>query len=323
MWLSNMFPWYDYNTLSKKKVALYENNIEFQNIFYNLLNIVMFSFSVEGLPDSCNERFFKLNLIFNGYAALIKDPELGYLSLGVRPTMNSSELNIYGEFPDVYAFGWNGFNKQYKNYMYGTDNTDAEAVICRDNDMMYPIINIIWIYAKRLTDTMRTLDITAKKLKTPYFITCDEAQKSSIKKILDDIDFNQDSIIANRSTMPNEFNVLQTGVQPESVHVLWDHYNNLESEIRTFLGIESATNLDKKERLVVHEAKANDILTNINIKYRLKSYEQFCNTVNNMWGLNISFVSNIEEVSKYLKVIDDVSEREYIGNDEGGDNNEE
>lgn len=315
MWLSNMFPWFDYNTLSKKKVALYENDIEFQNMFYNLLNILMYSFSIEGLPDSCNERFFKLNLIFNGYAALIKDPDLGYLSLGVRPTVNSSQLNIYGEFPDVMAFGWNGFNKQYTNYMYGTDNTDAEAVICRDNDMMYPMINIIWMYAKRLTDTMRTLDITARKLKTPYFITCDEAQKSSIKKILEDVDFNQDSIIANRSTMPNEFNVLQTGVQPESVRVLWEHYSNLESEIRTFLGINSAANLDKRERLVVDEAEANDILTDINIQYRLKSYQQFCYTVNNLWGLNISFVSNINIVEKQAEIDSSITRHEYIGGD--------
>ena len=315
MWLSNMFPWYDYNTLSKKKVALYENNIEFQNIFYNLLNIAMYSFSIKGLPDSCNERFFKLNLIFNGYAALIKDPDLGYLSLGVRPTVNSNQLNIYGEFPDVMAFGWNGFNKQYKNYMYGTDNSDAEAVICRDNDLMYPMVNIIWMYAKRLTDTMRTLDVTARKLKTPYFITCDEAQKSSIKKILDDVDFNQDSIIANRSTMPNEFNVLQTGVQPESVRVLWEHYSNLESEIRTFLGINSAANLDKKERLVVDEAEANDILTDINIQYRLKNYQQFCDTVNNLWGLNISFVSNIDIVEKQEEIDDSIKQNEVIGGD--------
>lgn len=315
MWLSNMFPWFDYNTLSKKKVALYENDIEFQNMFYNLLNILMYSFSIEGLPDSCNERFFKLNLIFNGYAALIKDPDLGYLSLGVRPTVNSSQLNIYGEFPDVMAFGWNGFNKQYTNYMYGTDNTDAEAVICRDNDMIYPMINIIWMYAKRLTDTMRTLDITARKLKTPYFITCDEAQKSSIKKILEDVDFNQDSIIANRSTMPNEFNVLQTGVQPESVRVLWEHYSNLESEIRTFLGINSAANLDKKERLVVDEAEANDILTDINIQYRLKSYQQFCDTVNNLWGLNIRFISNIDIVEKQAEIDNSITRHEYIGGD--------
>ena len=315
MWLSNMFPWFDYNALSKKKVALYENDIEFQNMFYNLLNILMYSFSIEGLPDSCNERFFKLNLIFNGYAALIKDPDLGYLSLGVRPTVNSNQLNIYGEFPDVMAFGWNGFNKQYKNYMYGTDNSDAEAVICRDNDLMYPMVNIIWMYAKRLTDTMRTLDVTARKLKTPYFITCDEAQKSSIKKILDDVDFNQDSIIANRSTMPNEFNVLQTGVQPESVRVLWEHYSNLESEIRTFLGINSAANLDKKERLVVDEAEANDILTDINIQYRLKNYQQFCDTVNNIWGLNISFISNINIVEKQAEIDDSIKQNEVIGGD--------
>lgn len=315
MWLSNMFPWFDYNTLSKKKVALYDNNMEFQNMFYNLLNILMYSFSIEGLPDSCNERFFKLNLIFNGYAALIKDPDLGYLSLGVRPTVNSSQLNIYGEYPDVMAFGWNGFNKQYTNYMYGTDNSDAEAVICRDNEMMYPMINIIWMYAKRLTNTMRTLDITARKLKTPYFITCDETQKSSIKKILEDVDFNQDSIIANRSTMPNEFNVLQTGVQPESVRVLWEHYSNLESEIRTFLGINSAANLDKKERLVVDEAEANDILTDINIQYRLKSYQQFCDTVNNLWGLNISFVSNIDIVEKQAETDSSITRHEYIGGD--------
>ena len=319
MWLSNMFPWFDYNTLSKKKVALYENNIEFQNIFYNLLNIAMYSFSIKGLPDSCNERFFKLNLIFNGYAALIKDPDLGYLSLGVRPTVNSSQLNIYGEYPDVMAFGWNGFNKQYTNYMYGTDNSDAEAVICRDNDLMYPIINILWIYAKRLTDTMRTLDVTARKLKTPYFITCDEAQKSSIKKILDDVDFNQDSIIANRYTMPNEFNVLQTGVQPESVRVLWEHYSNLESEIRTFLGINSAANLDKKERLVVDEAQANDILTDINIQYRIKSYQQFCDTVNNLWGLNISFVSNIDIVEAQAEA----DKNNSNNNIDGGDTDEE
>ena len=167
---------------------------------------------------------------------------------------------------------------------------------------------------------MRTLDITAKKLKTPYFITCDEAQKSSIKKILDDIDFNQDSIIANRSTMPNEFNVLQTGVQPESVRVLWEHYSNLESEIRTFLGINSAANLDKKERLIVDEAEANDILTDINIKYRLKSYNTFCETVNNMWGLNIKFISNIDVLEAQAEADKNNS---YNDNDEGGDNNEE
>lgn len=300
MWLNTMFPFFIFDDKMQKKMAKYENDLEFQNVFYNLLNIALYSFKFDGLPKTCNERYFKLSLILNGAAALINDNELGFLTLGCTPMM-AGDLNIYGEWPQINAYGWNGFNKMYSCYMYGVDNTEAEALICRDNDCMYPMINTLLMYTKRLTDTMRTLDVTAKKLKTPYFITCDESQKTSVKKILDDIDFNKDSIIANRSTSPNEFNVLQTGVQPESVRVLWEHYSNLESEIRTILGINSAANLDKKERLVVDEAEANDILTDINIKYRLESYKTFCDTANRMFGLNLTVSSRIEDVEKQAK----------------------
>lgn len=300
MWLNTMFPFFVFDDKMQKKMSKYENDLEFQNVFYNLLNIALYSFKFDGLPKTCNERYFKLSLILNGAAALINDNELGFLTLGCTPMM-AGDLNIYGEWPQINAYGWNGFNKMYSCYMYGVDNTDAEALICRDNDCMYPMINTLLMYTKRLTDTMRTLDVTAKKLKTPYFITCDESQKTSVKKILDDIDFNKDSIIANRSTSPNEFNVLQTGVQPESVRVLWEHYSNLESEIRTLLGINSAANLDKRERLVVDEAEANDILTDINIKYRLESYKTFCDTANRMFGLNLTVSSRIEDVEKQAK----------------------
>lgn len=292
-----MFPFFVFDDKMQKKMAKYENDLEFQNVFYNLLNIALYSFKFDGLPKTCNERYFKLSLILHGAAALINDKELGFLTLGCTPMM-AGDLNIYGEWPQINAYGWNGFNKMYSCYMYGVDNTDAEALICRDNDCMYPMVRTLLMYTKRLTDTMRTLDVTAKKLKTPYFITCDESQKTSVKKILDDIDFNKDSIIANRSTSPNEFNVLQTGVQPESVRVLWEHYSNLESEVRTLLGINSAANLDKRERLVVDEAEANDILTDINIKYRLESYKTFCDTANRMFGLNLTVSSRIEDVEK-------------------------
>lgn len=306
MWLTSLFPFVVLNPKNEKKIAEYENNIEFQNTFCDLLNIALYSFSFKGLPKTCNERFFKLNLILNGYAGLVNDSEFGFLTLGVRP--NAEQYNMYGECSKVFAFGWNGFNKLYKNYMYGSDNTDVEALICRDNDLQYPMINVLIAYTRRLTDTMRTLDVTAKKLKTPYFITCDESQKTSIKKILDDVDFNKDSIIANRSTMPNEFNILQTGVKPEALKVLWDHYNNLHAEIRTLLGINSAANMDKRERLVVSEAKANDLLTDINIDYRMKSYKLFCETAKELFGLDITVENNIQR-------LDDAQEVNYYETD--------
>ena len=303
MWFNNIFPYIELTKKNSNKLAEYENNIEFQNIFFNLLNISLYSFSFKNLPETCNERFFKLQLILRGCAALVNDSDFGFLTLGV--SNDGAEFNTYGEYSKIFGFGFNGFNKQYTNYMYGSDNKDADAVICRDNDCVYPMINVLIMYSKRLSDVMRTLDVATKKLKTPYFITCDESQKTSIKRILDDVDFNHDSIISNRSTMPNEFNILQTGANPESIRVLWEHYSNLQAEIRTMLGINSAANLDKKERLVVDEAEANDILTDINIDYRLKSYQQFCDTANELFGLNISVVNNIQRIDDKEEILNE------------------
>ena len=128
MWLNTMFPFFTLDSKSIKKAEKYENDLEFQNVFYNLLNIALYSFSFEGLPKTCNERYFKLCLILQGSAALINDPELGFLTLGCTPMM-AGDLNIYGEWPRVNAYGWNGFNKMYSCYMYGVDNKDAEAII--------------------------------------------------------------------------------------------------------------------------------------------------------------------------------------------------
>ena len=303
MWFNNIFPYIELNKKNSNKLAEYENNIEFQNIFFNLLNISLYSFSFKNLPETCNERFFKLQLILRGCAALVNDSDFGFLTLGVGN--DGAEFNTYGEYSKIFGYGFNGFNKRYTNYMYGSDNKDADAVICRDNDCVYPMINVLIMYSKRLSDVMRTLDVATKKLKTPYFITCDESQKTSIKRILDDVDFNHDSIISNRSTMPNEFNILQTGANPESIRVLWEHYSNLQAEIRTMLGINSAANLDKKERLVVDEAEANDILTDINIDYRLKSYQQFCDTANELFGLNISVVNNIQRIDNKEEILNE------------------
>ena len=303
MWFNSIFPYIELNKKNSNKLAEYENNIEFQNIFFNLLNISLYSFSFKNLPETCNERFFKLQLILRGCAALVNDNDFGFLTLGVGN--DGAEFNTYGEYSKIFGYGFNGFNKRYTNYMYGSDNKDADAVICRDNDCVYPMINVLIMYSKRLSDVMRTLDVATKKLKTPYFITCDESQKTSIKRILDDVDFNHDSIISNRSTMPNEFNILQTGANPESIRVLWEHYSNLQAEIRTMLGINSAANLDKKERLVVDEAEANDILTDINIDYRLKSYQQFCDTANKLFGLNISVVNNIQRIDDKEEILNE------------------
>lgn len=285
-WFETAFPYVMFLPTTKKKLSEYENSIEFQNVFCNLVNLALDKFHFDNLPETCNERYFKKCLLFNGKAAIINDQQLGYLSLGI--TSDAQEVTLYGEWDRINAYGADGFSRSYTCYVEGGYNEGVEAVICRDNDMCYPMVNYIIIMAERLCSTMRTVDVTARKLKTPYFIVAAEEQKSAIKKILDDIDFNQDSIITNKSVNPNMFQVLPTNVRAEALSILWEHYYNLQTEARTYLGIPSVPNRYKKERMVVAEAQADDSLASSNLAYRMHSYEKFCDIVNAHFGLNIS-----------------------------------
>lgn len=283
---------YDYFTMfcsealaKNKKKNKFLNSLVWRNTFINLMNVASYAFKWEGLPDTCNERFLELALLTRGVACIANDPELGFLSLFASP---DDGLNIYGEFGKIFATGMNGYNKAYLTYVEGLDNSMANAVICRDNNMMIPYVNYIIRATDRLMSAERSLDVASKKLKNPYFITCDQTQEASVKKILNDIDDNADSVIGSKTVMPDMFKVFPTNVDTSTLKVLWEHYNNVDNQIRTLLGVNNNNATGKRERLLTDEINANNEVTDINIDMRLEQRKKFCEQVNELFGLNIS-----------------------------------
>ena len=47
----------------------------------------------------------------------------------------------------------------------------------------------------------------------------------------------------------------------------------------------------------------------------LKSYQQFCDTVKNLWGLNINIVSNIDIIETQAEIDSSTIRHENIGGD--------
>lgn len=290
MWFNTFFPFFTVSDTLNKKFARYENNIEFQNTFMNLLNIALHTFKWENLPETCNERYLELNLILNGMACIVDDPEYGFLSLKASPVSN--KLNMYGEPNRIYGYGWNGFMREYSCYMYGSGDYDVDSILCRDNKLCYPYIQYIIQASNRLMQTMRSIDVASKRLKLPYFIVCDESQKNSVKKILEDVDSNYDNIISSKSITPDMFKLFPTQVSGEALTTLWNNYNNLDSQIKTILGVDSIVNQDKKERLITDEANAMKSISNINVEMRLAERQKFCDTVNMIFGTDIKVSVN-------------------------------
>lgn len=279
---------------TKKRGAKYRNNAEFRNVYMQLYNLAVSRFEWKNLPDTCNERYLEMALLTSGMAGIADDAEKGYISLRGAPA--SGTYNIYGEPTHLRMFGWNGFNKVYTCYMQGSVNTDAKAVICRDNPTMYPYISYIATYAIRIADIMRSIDVAAKKLKVPYFIVAEQAQISTIEEILNQVEGNEEKVVMSNATNPNAFDVKPTQVRGELLTSLWETLDNTEARLRAILGIESAPNQDKKERLITDEVNSNNMFTDANLRLCLRQRKIFCENVNEMWGLDISV-----DVAEHMK----------------------
>lgn len=286
------------------KYANYLNNLEFQNNFVELMNVLVNQFKWTGLPESCSSRFFELTLCLNGMACIVNDKELGYMTLGCAP--GGSGYNVYGQPDNIYAWGWNGFNRRYSAYIEGAINPKVEAVVCRDNTLAYPFVQYVLNNTRRRTDIMRTLDVLIKKFKRPYFITCDETQESSVKEALRRIDSNQEALISNKSISENKFDVIDTHLDSNVISTVWGYYQNIINEGKRVVGIGGAVNLDKSERLVVDEVNSDKNSSHLNIMVRLYERTKFCEYVKDIFGLDLK----VEVNPFYLN-------SEYL--DEGGD----
>ena len=312
MWFNSFFPFYQVAPAKGKKLAKFENDIEFQNTFFEYFNMAVDTFEWEGLPPTCNARFMEMCLILDGVATFVQDSTYGFLTLKASPV--AENYNVYGETDVINGYGWNGFNRAYKAYMEGSDNKDVQAVLIRDNPTCYPFVQHILMQSNRLTSTMRSLDVAVKKMKVPYYITCDESQKSSVERILNDVDDNVERIIVNRSTMENMFEVLPTKIDPSLISHFWEHYENVDCKLRSTLGIQNAANQDKKERLLVDEVNANKEATSANVDLRLESRKRACKAINEIFGLNVSVrlkhdnTGQLEPQDKKKEGVDDVDE---------------
>lgn len=277
---------------SEKQKAKYENGVEYENTYIDLLLSSLDTFQWEGLPDTCNERMLELSLNVNG-SALIAKVNGSLLTLIASP---DGSLNVYGDPVGAWGTGFNGFNQHFNLYVDGGVNTlpinttdgEINAVLCLDNKLMYPFNNFLKQSAWRIADSQRSIDVIARMLKSPTMITCEEKYVETVKKILEDTSINTPFILGMGGLPYDTFQVLDTGANPESLKTLQDYRENLISQIREKMGISNNPEADKQERLLVDEVNVNNKQTELSVSARLKERQKFAERCNKFFGTNIS-----------------------------------
>lgn len=249
------------------------NNATFRQYYNRLVELSISMFEWKNLPDTIDPRFLELTLFTDGQAVFFEDEVMGFLCL---QNILGGQFDVYRIPVDRRAYAVNGYQKRL-------DNTDS--VIIWNNYLHTNSMLDVQMFAKRLYNLDRAIDVNANAQKTPILLLCDESERLSLENIYMQYDGNMPVIKAQKSLNPNAFTVLNTDA-PYVADKLYQLKTQIWNEALTYLGI-SNINITKKERLITDEVTRNQGGTIASRYSRLQARREACKKINDMFGLDI------------------------------------
>ena len=268
------------------------NNGTYMQYYRRLVELAVSMFEWKNVPDTIDVRYLELALFADGKAVFFYDEVLGYLGLRCAVAGN---FNVYMIPKRRRAYAVNGYNKQL---------TEDDSVIIYNNYLRTNSMLDTTMFAKRLYNLDRVIDVNANAQKTPILIQCDENQRLTMQNVYMKYDGNEPVIFGDKNLNPNSIKVLQTGA-PFVADKIYQLKVEIWNEALTYLGI-SNVSYQKKERMVTDEVNKTQGGVIANRYSRLNARKDACKKINEMFGLNM-----------------DVEYRDDYQVIEGSDNNEQ
>lgn len=250
------------------------NTLTYMQYLRRLMELSMSMFEWKNLPRTVDPRYIELRLFETGSVVFFKDDVLGELCLDC---IQQGNFDVYGNPITRRAYSC------YNNYQKVLSNKDS--VIIWNNYLRTNSVTDIQLYAKRLWDLDRSVDVNAKAQKTPILIQCNEKQRLSMKNLYMQYDGNTPFIFADNNIDINGIKAISTQA-PYVADKLYQLKNQIWNEALTYLGI-SNLNINKQERLITDEVSSSQGST-ISSRYsRLECRKQAVEKINEMFGLDI------------------------------------
>ena len=265
--------------MAKRKTDFWEsammNNATYIQYYNRLVELSIAMFEWTGLPDTVDPRFLELSLFKYGQAVFFEDEVLGYLALN---NAVQGGFDVYGIPLKSRAYS------PYNNYQRQLDSTDS--VIIYNNYLRTSSKVDIEVFAKRLYNLDRVMDVNANAQKTPILIKCADTQRLTMKNLYKEYDGNSPVIFGDNGLNDQGFTVLKTDA-PYVADKIYQLKALIWNEALTYLGI-SNINVQKKERLITDEVSRNMGGVIASRYSRLNARQQACEQINKLFGLNVS-----------------------------------
>lgn len=250
------------------------NNLTYLQYINRLTELAICMFEWKNLPASVDQRYLELHLFETGCMVYFDDDILGNLCLDC---IANGRLGVYGD--PILRRAYSGYNNYQKLLK------ESNSVIIWNNYLHTNSILDVKMFAKRLYNIDRIIDVNANAQKTPVLVQGTEKQRLTLLNLYKEFDGNAPFIFGDKNLDLSALKSIQTGA-PYVCDKLYQLKTQIWNEALTYLGI-SNVNIQKKERLITDEVSRNQGGTIASRYSRLESRRQAVKKINDMFDTNI------------------------------------
>lgn len=266
------------------------NNITWRQYYNRLKEIALSRFVWQNMPDTIDTLFFERKLFVQGSVAFFKDDDIGFLCL---PYAYQGQLNVYNKPTKIRAYA--------TGYQFPV-NDQKDFTIIYNNYLRMPSHDQISMYALRLYNIDRVIDVNVQNQKTPILILCDEKQRLTFENLYKNVDGFVPRIFGDKHLDVSGIQILPT----QSPYIS-DKLNQLKAdywnECLTYLGISNVT-FQKHERMNVDEVNHMQGGAMSSRSSWLQPRKIAAEEINRKFGLAISVDWNSEIVENSVDNVD-------------------
>lgn len=259
------------------------NNTTYMMYLWRLLDLAMSVFEWKNLPKGVDPRMLEMWLLQNGFCVFFYDEDLKYSTHNEAPegyavlqAMIAGRWDMYNYPLDRRAYAVNGFNVELD---------ETNSVLIFNDYLRVPMFPTLQLYAQRLAEIDRTIDVNVMNQKTPKIIRCNEKQRLTFQNLMMQAQGNVYWIMSDKNVDLKDIDVLDVSAPylGKELAILKHQYWN---EALTFLGVENVTT-EKKERLISSEVMSNMGDVEAQRFTRLNARKLACRQINELFGLEV------------------------------------
>lgn len=251
------------------------NNATYIQYFNRLVELSISMFEWQGLPETVDPRYLELHLFQNGSVVYFRDEVMGDLCLDC---IANGQFDVYGN--PISRRAYSSYNQYQKTL------NESDSVIIWNNYLRQPSVLDVKMFAKRLYNLDRIIDVNANAQKTPVLVQGTEKQRLTLVNLYKEFDGNAPFIFGDKNLDLNSLRAISTNA-PYVADKLYQLKTQIWNEALTYLGI-SNLNIQKKERMITDEVQRNQGGTIASRYSRLEARREAVDKINRMFGTDIS-----------------------------------